>query len=151
MKRKWNWSIWMGFLLALAGLVSFPFFIRFPSTRDFPWANFLLFGLGGLLLFLGLRQAFSRPEQYRGKISGSLLAVLGLLMFTFFAYGVFYLARQLPASASAPRIGQKAADFTLSDQDGKEVTLSAILSSPDSTFPGGKVNGVLLIFYRGFW
>lgn len=151
MKRKWNWLIWVGFLVVLAGLVSFPFFIRFPGTRDFPWVNVLLFGLGGLLLFLGLRRAFSLPEQYRGRIFGSLLAVLGLLMFTFFAYGVFYLARQLPASASAPRIGQKAADFTLPDQDGKEVTLSAILSSPDSTFPGGKVNGVLLIFYRGFW
>jgi hypothetical protein len=151
MKRNWNWPIWMGFLGVLAALLSFPFFIRFPSTRDFPWVNFLLFGLGGLLLILGLIRAFKQPEQYRGKIFGSLLSVLSLLMFAFFAFGVFHLARQLPASASAPRIGQKAPDFTLPDQDGKEVTLSTMLSSSDSTFPGGKVNGALLIFYRGFW
>jgi hypothetical protein len=151
MKKNRNWSIWMGFLFVLAAVFSFPFFIRFPSTRDFPWVNLLLFAAGGLLLFVGLRRAFAEPEQYRGKISGSILAVLSLLVFAFFVFGDFYLARQLPASASAPRIGQRAPDFTLLGQDGKEVTLSTILSSPDSTFPGAKVNGVLLIFYRGFW
>ena len=151
MKRKWNWLIWVGFLLVLAGLFSFPFFIRFPSTRDFPWVNFLLFGFGGLLLLLGLRRAFARPEQYRGKIFGSIMGAFSLLIIAFFAYGAFYLARQLPVSAAAPRLGQKAPDFTLPDQDGKDVTLSTVLSSSESTFPGAKVTGVLLIFYRGFW
>ena len=38
MKRKWNWPIWAGFVVAVAGLVSYDFFAQFPITRDFPWA-----------------------------------------------------------------------------------------------------------------
>jgi len=49
----------------------------------------------------------------------SLLSVMGVGMF---AYGLFYIGRQLPASAAAPRLGQKAPDFSLPDQNGKLVT-----------------------------
>ena len=59
----------MGFLLVVAGFFSYPFFILFPRTRDFPWANLLLFGTGGILLVLGLARAFGRPQPYRGKTS----------------------------------------------------------------------------------
>jgi peroxiredoxin len=47
----------------------------------------------------------------------------------------------LPASAAAPRVGQKAPDFTLPDQNGRTVALADLISD----------NGVLLIFYRGYW
>ena len=33
--RKWNWPIWVGFFVALGGLFSYEFFVRFPITRDF--------------------------------------------------------------------------------------------------------------------
>ena len=46
MKRRWNWPIWVGFVVVVAGLFSYELFARFPITRDFPWANFLLFGIG---------------------------------------------------------------------------------------------------------
>src|SRR5439155_21539532 len=36
MKRKWNWPIWLGFIVAVGGLLSYEFFARFPITRDFP-------------------------------------------------------------------------------------------------------------------
>jgi len=45
-KRKWNWPLWVGFVVAVAGLFSYEFFIQFPITRDFPWATLLLFGIG---------------------------------------------------------------------------------------------------------
>src|SRR5687767_4347155 len=122
MKRRWNWSIWVGFLLVLVGLVSYiPFFALFPITRDFPWVNLLLFVVGGALLFIGLRRAFGQPETYRGKVSGSILTALSVLGVGFFCFGMFYHARQLPASAASSRVGQKAPDFTLSDQNGKQV------------------------------
>ena len=142
MKRRWNWPLWAGFLLALAGLFSYAVFAQFPITRDFPWANLLLFGAGGILLILGLARAFGRPQLYRGKIFGSILAILSLLAFALFGYGAFYLVRQMPVSAGAPRVGEKAPEFTLPDQNGKLVALPDLLSGS---------RGAVLIFYRGHW
>jgi hypothetical protein len=141
MKRNWNWSLWIGFLLALAGLFSYEFFVQFPITRDFPWANLLLFAAGGILLILGLARAFGRSQLYRGKIFGSVFALLSLLVFTFFAYELFYVVRQVPASTGAPRVSEKAPEFTLPDQNGKPVALADLVSP----------NGAVLIFYRGHW
>src|ERR1700730_10153946 len=106
MKRNWNWSLWIGFAFAVAGLFSYEFFAQFPVTRDFPWANLLLFGVAAILVVLGLVRAFGNPKVYRGKIFGPVLAVLSLAGFSFFAYAVFYLVGQLPPSAAAPRIGE---------------------------------------------
>jgi len=141
-KKSWNWSLWIGFLCALAGFVSYTFFAQFPITRDFPWANFLLFAVGGILLVIGLFRAFGRPQVYRGKIFGSILAVLAVTMFGLFSYIIFYELRQVPPSTGAPRVGQKAPDFFLMDQNGKPVGLGDLLSNS---------SGAVLIFYRGFW
>jgi hypothetical protein len=141
-KRRWNGSLWIGFVFALAGFFSYTFFAQFPVTRDFPWANLLLFAVGGMLLVVGLFRAFGRPQMYRGKIFGPIFATLGILMFAFFSYVFFYVLRQVPPSNGAPRVGQKAPDFTLSDQDGKDVSLQGLVS-------GSKA--VALVFYRGFW
>ena len=142
MKRKWNWPIWVGFFVALGGLFSYEFFVRFPITRDFPWANLLLFGIGGVLLLVGLFRAFGRPQLYRGKIFGLIFTVITLFLFAFFSYEIFYVLRQVPLSVHAPLVGEKAPEFTLVDQDGRSVALGDLLS-------GSKA--VVLIFYRGFW
>ena len=144
MKRRWNWSLWVGFLTVLIGFFSYQLFVLFPITRDFPWANLLLFAIGGLLLVVGLFRAFGKPAVYRGKIFGPILTALSVGGIGLFCYGLFYVVRQIPASASAPRIGQTAPDFTLPDQDGKAVALHDVLSSSGT-------RAVLLIFYRGFW
>jgi hypothetical protein len=146
MKRNWNWSLWAGFLFALAGFLSYTFFVQFPLTRDFPWANFLLFGIGGILLIVGLTRAFGKPKLYRGKVFGTILTILSVLVFALFSYIVFYELKQLPASAEAPRVGQKAPEFTLPDQNDKQVALVDLILSP-----AGKPGGAVLIFYRGFW
>ena len=142
MKRRWNWPIWVGFIVAVAGLASYQFFAQFPVTRDFPWANFLIFGIGAALLIFGLFRAFGRPQVYRGKIFGSIFATIALLLFAFFSYVIFYVLHQVPASAGAPRVGQKAPDFFLLDQNERSVGLGDLLSNS---------KGALLIFYRGFW
>jgi hypothetical protein len=142
MKRRWNWPIWIGLVVVVAGLFSYGFFLRFPTTRDFPWANLVLFGIGAALLIVGLFRAFGRPQVYRGKIFGSIFTAIALLVVAFFSYEIFYVLRQVPASTGAPRVGQKAPDFILLDQNGKSVGLGDLLS-------GSKA--VALIFYRGFW
>jgi len=86
MKRKWNWPIWIGFIIVLGGLFTYEFFAQFPITRDFPWVNLLLFGIGVTLLLVGLFRAFGRPQVYRGKVFGSLFATISLFLFSLFAY-----------------------------------------------------------------
>jgi uncharacterized membrane protein len=140
--RKWNWSLWVGFVFALAGFLTYTFFAQFPITRDFPWANFLLFTAGAICLVVGLFRTFGKPQVYRGKILGPILALLAILTFGFFSYVFFYELRQLPLSTGAPRVGQKAPDLRLPDQDGKEVALADLVS---------RSKAVALIFYRGFW
>jgi hypothetical protein len=144
MKRRWNWSLWVGFLVVLIALFSYEFFVRFPITRDFPWANLLLFAIGGFLLVIGLVRAYGQSGVYRGKVFGPILTTFSVLVFALFAYALFYVVRQMPASAGAPRPGTKAPDFTLADQDGRAVALSDMLGSAGT-------RGVLLIFYRGYW
>ena len=141
MKRNLNWSLWAGLLCVIIGLFSYTFFAQFPITRDFPWANLLLFGVGGILLVAGLVRAFGKPQLYRGKIFGPIFALLSFLAFGLFAYGAFYLVRQVPASMSAPRAGEKAPEFALPDQNGKQVALADLISP----------KGAILIFYRGHW
>jgi len=151
-KRCWNLSLWAGFLLVVAGVFSYiHIFELFPITRDFPWANLLLFLAGGVLLGRGLTRAFRQPELYRGKILGSILIALSVAAVSLFVFGVFYEFRQVPASAAAPRVGQKAPDFTLPDQDGKPLALAELLASPPSGAGNARASGVLLIFYRGYW
>jgi hypothetical protein len=142
MKRRWNWPIWAGFVVVVTGLFSYVFFARFPVTRDFPWANSLLFGIGIALLLVGLFRAFGRPQVYRGKIFGSIFAAIAALVVALFSYEFLYVLRQVPASAGAPHVGQKAPDFFLLDQNGRPVGLGDLLSNS---------RGVVLIFYRGFW
>jgi hypothetical protein len=141
-RKSWNWFLWIGFLFALAGFLSYTFFAQFPITRDFPWANVSLFAVAGILLVLGLFRAFGKARLYRGKFFGPILLTLGILMFGLFSYVFFYELRQVPPSTGAPRVGQKAPDFTSSDQDGKDVSLRDLVT---------KSKAVALIFYRGFW
>ena len=141
MKRKWNWPLWVGFVVAVGGLFSYEYLVRFPITRDFPWANLLLFAIGAALLLVGLFRAFGRPQLYRGKVFGSIFAAIALLLISFFSYEIFYVLRQVPLSAQAPRIGEKAPEFSLPDQNGKQVALADLLSP----------KGAVLIFYRGHW
>ena len=141
MNRKWNWPLWIGFVVAVGGLCSYEFFARFPFTRDFPWANLLLFGIGATLLLVGLFRAFGRPQVYRGRVFGSIFATFSLFLFAFFAYEIFYVLRQVPLSAQAPRVGEKVPEFSLPNQNGKSVALTDLLSP----------EGAVLIFYRGHW
>jgi cytochrome oxidase Cu insertion factor (SCO1/SenC/PrrC family) len=102
----------------------------------------LLFGIGALLLIVGLFRALGRPRLYRGKIFGSIFAAIAFVLFAFFAYEIFYVLRQVPPSVGAPRVGQKAPEFTLPDQNEQAVALADLLS---------RSRAVALIFYRGFW
>lgn len=147
--RKINWPVWAGFLLTVIAFLSYFFvFASFAVTRDFPLVNLLLFAVALVLLLFGLRRAFAADRPRRSKIAASILVTLSVAILGSFIFVTFIGARRLPASHGAPQVGQKAPDFTLTDANGKAVSLSELLSSS----VGGKpTKGVLLIFYRGYW
>jgi len=148
-KRRPNAALWLGFLITMFAFLSYiPIFAKYPITRDVPWANYLIFALGLPLLFAGVFRAFRQPTAYRGKIAGPILATLGLLSFAFFCLTIFSLGKHLPASAQAPKVGQKAPDFALNDANGATVSLASLLAPSGATHPP---KGVVLIFYRGYW
>ena len=149
MARQRNLLPLAGFLLCGIAFISYPlFFAQFPGTRDVPWANWLLFALGLGMVAMGTARAFRQRERYRGRIMGPIFGVLSLAVLGFFVFMTMVMARQLPESAGAPKVGEKAPDFTLPDSQGKPVRLSSLLAEP-----GGGASGtwVLLIFYRGYW
>jgi hypothetical protein len=146
--RRFNWPLWLGFLLSIVTFFSyFAVFVWHPVTRDFPWANLLLFLVAAVLLFLGLRRAFASGKR-GSKILGAIVTTLGVVVIAFFLFAFFVGGRSLPASKGAPQVGQKAPDFTLTDSGGKTVSLNGLLSTPIN---GSAPKGVLLVFYRGYW
>jgi hypothetical protein len=163
--KRFNWQIWAGFLLSVVAFLSYFFvFIRWPVTRDFPWANLLLFGIAAVLLLLGVRRAFAPDRRRRSKIAASVLVTLSVVVLGFFVFFTLIMSRWLPASHGAPQVGQKAPEFSLADTNGRPVSLSELLSSPVSGKTGNAgalarndweartvPKGVLLIFYRGYW
>ncbi|HYV84208.1 MAG TPA: hypothetical protein VE931_11865 [Pyrinomonadaceae bacterium] len=149
--RRINWPLWTGFLLTLAAFLSYFFvFVLFPFTRDFPWANLVLFAVAGVLLFMGLRRGFAsdRPHPVRSKIVSSIVSVFSLFVFAMFIFTIFVVGRSLPASKGAPQVGQRVPEFSLPDTSGKTVSLNELLTTPIN---GNRPKGVLLIFYRGYW
>ena len=153
--HRLNWQIWSGFLLSLAALFSYPLlFVDWPITRDFPWANLLLFAVAAILLFVGVRRGFAPDRRRLSKIVSSVLATLSVLVLGMFIFVAFVASRWLPASTGAPQVGQKAPEFTLVDTNNKPVSLSELLSlqiTPASAGGPRAPKGVLLIFYRGYW
>ena len=148
--RGLNWPILLGFLLSLFAMMSYPLiFAAWPATRDFPWVNVALFGISAGLVYAGVRRGFGSNKGWFSKIGASSLAVLSALVLFMFLLTVFITPTWLPEAAGAPKVGQRAPGFTLSDSRGSHVSLSELLLSPINT--GAPSRAVVLIFYRGYW
>ena len=147
--KRLNWQIWAGFVLSLIAMFSYAFvFVRWPITREFPWANLVLFAVAFVLLFFGLRRAFRPDKRIVSKILSVLAAAFGVLMLAALLFLIYVMGSWLPASTRAPQVGYKAPDFTLTDSNNKPITLAQLLTEPiNNQAP----KGVLLIFYRGYW
>ena len=145
MRPRRNWLPLAGFVVCVVALMSYPtFFVGFPATRDVPWVNWLLFALGLGLVGTGIARAFRARERYRGRIVGPILGLASLGVVAFFVFMTEVWSRQLPVSAGAPKVGEKAPDFTLPDPQGRPVRLSDLASESSGSW-------ALLIFYRGYW
>jgi len=145
--RDLNWPLCLGSLLSALAFLSYPFvFERWPITRDFPWVNLLLFGLSAVLLVIGLRRAIAPGRRRWLRLTAGLIATtLSAALLVNFALSVFVHGRQLPASTHAPRVGERAPDFTLPDDSGALVSLPSLLS-PSAVAGAPAPRGVLLVF-----
>ena len=147
--KRINWPIWTGFVLSLVATFSYPFiFVRWPITREFPWANLILFAIALVFLFFGLRRAFKPDQGIISKVFSSLAAAFGVFLLAGLLFLIYVMGSWLPKSTGAPQVGQKAPTFTLIDSNDKPITLAQLLSEPLNNKPP---KGVLLIFYRGYW
>jgi hypothetical protein len=167
-ERRRNWAPWLGLLLALAAILSNAgFYLGLPGERAIPWLSLALAIAALLCAGIGVMRAFRQSNVYGGKVSSSILGVVSLLICGLAAF-TFVLSRNLPASAGAPQVGQKAPDFTLADTNGNKVSLEQLLGKADgsaltvtSNVGGSPANvsasaaptprAVLLVFYRGYW
>jgi peroxiredoxin len=142
-----NWQIWAALALSLATFFSWPLlFVRWPATRDVPWANLLLLSGAVVSGIIGVRRGFAPgPHRAIRIIVSCLAASLGTIALAQFVLMVLIAPRMVPTSGGAPKVGERAPEFALLDADGRSVSLSSLLSSPvtDQRRP----KGVLLIFY----
>jgi Na+/proline symporter len=149
--RKRSWHVWIGFLLCVIGFLSYPFFFAmYPITRDVPWMNFLILAGGLAFVASGLWRVFGRFQEYKGKVAGSILGVLSFAVAGLFCFGIFYATKQIPKSAGAPKAGDKAPEFLLTDVNHRQESLATLFATPlPATQKPPK--GVFLVFYRGYW
>ena len=147
-RKRGNSALWWGLLFTVLGLLSnFLYFVVKAGQRTFPWINLIVPALGLVLLFIGLKRAFGQSQIYRGKVWGSIVSALAVLLFAGSIWGFFH-ARAVPRSAGAPQVGQHLPDFTLPDTGGQPVSLAQLLSGIGGP---GQPKALLLIFYRGYW
>ena len=147
-ERRRNSALWLGLLLAIVSILSQGlFFLKIPGQNALPWLSLLLATIAVILVLVGVARAFVQRQLYRGKIAGSIIAVVSALLFAVTVFG-FVTARKLPGPSGVPQVGQKAPDFTLADTNGQQVSLAQLLSTPvGNSHP----KAVLLVFYRGYW
>lgn len=144
-----NKLLWVGaFLLLLAILSNALFVVRVPGQHLWPWVNLILFAVPVPIFIKGLRRAIAQPQVYRGKGAGWFFTTLSAFLLAFAIFGL-YASRNIPDASGAPRVGQKAPEFVLSDSSQQPVSLQDLLSNPIEN--GAPPRAVLLVFYRGYW
>jgi len=92
-----NSALWLGLLLFLLAIASNAFYFAHLSTHITPWLNLTLPVLALLVLLVGVVRAFRQPQIYRGKIWGTTLTVLSLLICVGSVL-FFMVARSVPRS-----------------------------------------------------
>lgn len=137
MTRRFNWPLWTGFALSVAGFLSYFLVLsRFPATRDVPWISFLIFAGAIVPTAIGVRRA---PRKIPAAVVAGITFAIAAIFFV-----AIFVSSKVPSSPGAPAVGAKAPDFVLLDTNRHPVALAQLLAAP-----GGK--GIILIFYRGWW
>ncbi len=148
--RRNNSALWYGLLITLLGIAAeFLYFLRPPEPipHILPWINLAVPVVGVIFLFIGVWRAFGQPAVYTGKIWGSAVTVLALLLLAGNVV-LFRHTRDVPRSAGAPQVGQRVPEFILPDSSAQPTSLAQLFAA---SADGSQPKAVLLVFYRGYW
>ena len=126
-KKLWNWRLWLGFSLSLLALLIYILLLQ--QTRSIFWGSLALFVVSALFIISGLTRAFGRPQAYRGRLAGPVLALLSVMLLGAFGWGAYLASKLFARALHAPQVGQKAPDFTIVDGHGNSTTLAQLLSA----------------------
>ncbi len=81
-ERRRNSAVWLGLVLAIAALLSQGlFFLKVPGQNALPWLSLALAAVAVVLVLVGVKRAFFEPKLYRGKVAGSIITVISVLLF----------------------------------------------------------------------
>src|SRR5215475_7297189 len=93
-ERHRNSALWLGLMVALASPLSQGlFFLKVPGQSALPWLSLAFATAAVILVSVGLKRAFIQPRLYRGKVAGSIIAVVSVLVFALTVFG-FVIARK---------------------------------------------------------
>ena len=137
--RSRNHALWLAPMLALGGFLSYSaFFARWPIFRDDPWLNLLILVASIGLSVVGVRRAWPRGGWQRlAGIGGVLLSSALTVLLLVYCYSLSY---GLPSAELAVEEGEPIPAIVLASHDGSQVDLGALARE-----------GLVLVFYRGFW
>lgn len=122
----------IGLPVTLVGMVSYMLLMDVPWIRSTALPNIVV-ALIGMAISVW---AMARCRSWWTVPTGAASVLLG----GFFMYFMFVMSVQ-PEAPNAPAVGERIADFTLPNQEGRPVSLASL-----------HANGpALLVFYRGHW
>lgn len=122
----------IGLSITIVGTVSYFFLMDHAWIRRTALPNAVGAIVGMLISIIAVARARTRWTIPTGLVS---VALGG-----FFLFAMFVMAR-LPEATQAPVVGDRIADFTLPNQEGRPVSLASL-----------HANGpALLVIYRGHW
>jgi cytochrome bd-type quinol oxidase subunit 2 len=149
-KARRNFMPWVALAFSILSLAcNVALFVGTPQQAALPWLS-IFFAVAALFfLIVGLTRAFDRQTIYRGKTLSIVVSVFVLIIVSFIGF-LSIRTRELPSAASAPQVGQRVPDFTLTDTSGKPVSLGQLLEA-SPLIHAAPPKAVLLIFYRGYW
>ncbi|CAG0985590.1 MAG: redoxin domain-containing protein [Planctomycetes bacterium] len=127
------------FAWVLVGPTPEPIVPHIPVLSDGDVPMLIVAALGGAWALWGGLQAMRLGEGKLGKLLAALLMLAGLLGSAGFFGFVLVGTKMIPPPADV-KAGQTVPEFTLTNHEGKEVTLSSL-----------KGKRVVIIFTRGFW
>jgi hypothetical protein len=145
-----NFAPWWPLIFAILSVAcNFALFVGSPQQAALPWLSIFFAVVALLYLGIGLIKALGQRKLYRVGVLGVVLSVLVLMIVGLTGF-ISIRTRELPSAASAPQVGQRVPDFTLSDTSGRPVSLKQLFES-SSQSQAAAPKAVLLIFYRGYW
>ena len=127
-----GWLVALSLLVSAAAIVVYTQFLHVAAIRNNPEGYLAAFAIAATIA--GIAVAVGRRWYAWTTLAVVLVLLLGSATFN------FVLAR-IPEAHTTLRVGERPPDFTLTDADGRSVSLAE--------YRGKKP--VVLVFYRGYW